>query len=127
MKSYGRTTIYANYTEEQILKANDSELDKIIIDILNNSASIHKNNKENSQYLKNFYYGDQDIKYKEKKTRKEINNKTVENWAYAIIQFKMAYLLGKPIQYVQLNDSGEAEISLLNKYVRYESKKAKDK
>lgn len=127
MKSYGRTTIYANYTEEEILKAKDSELDKIIIDILNNSASIHKNNKENSQYLKNFYYGDQDIKYKEKKTRKEINNKTVENWAYAIIQFKMAYLLGKPIQYVQLNDSGEAEISLLNKYVRYESKKAKDK
>lgn len=125
-KTYGRTTILANYTEKEILTAEEDRLDEIIIDILEKSSSIHLQNKNDSQYLKAFYYGDQDIKYKEKETRENINNKTVENWAYALIQFKEAYLLGKPIQYVQLNNSGEEEISLLNRFVRYENKKAKD-
>lgn len=77
-------------------------------------------------YLKAYFYGDQDIKNKVKYTREEINNKTVENWAYALINFKETFLLGKPIQYVQLNDAGEEEISKLNLYTRYENKKAKD-
>lgn len=125
-KTYGRTTILANYTENQLLEAQGARLDKIIIDILQNAAPIHDKNKIESIYLKEYYYGNQDIKYKEKKTRPEINNKTVENWAWEIINFKITYLLGKPIQYVQLNSAGEEEISMLNKYVRYENKKAKD-
>lgn len=128
MKTYGRTPILANFTEEQILDASKdlNKLDSIIIDILLNSKSLHDKNRFETLYLKGYYYGDQDIKYKEKKTRPEINNKIVENWAYACVDFKKTYLLGKPIQYVRLNDSSEEEISLLNKYVRYENKKAKD-
>lgn len=127
-KTYGRTTILANYTEEQILEASNdlSKLDKIIIDIISNSKSLHDKNKLETLYLKGYYYGDQDIKYKIKHTRPEINNKIVENWAYACVDFKKTYLLGKPIQYVRLNDCSEEEISTLNKYVRYENKKAKD-
>ena len=125
-KTYGRQTILANYTEKQLLEADDKKLDTIIIDILQNAAPIHDKNRIESIYLKEYYYGNQDIKYKEKKTRPEINNKTVENWAWEIINFKTTYLLGKPIQYVQLNSAGEEEISMLNKYVRYENKKAKD-
>lgn len=127
-KTYGRTTILANFTEDEILRASKDlpKLDTIINTILSNSDSIHEQNKLDTLYLKAYYYGDQDIKYKEKQTRPEINNKTVENHAYAIIDFKKTYLLGKPIQYVQLDDSGEEEISQLNKFVRYENKKAKD-
>ena len=127
-KTYGRTVLYANYTEKEILEASKdlNKLDKIIIDIIQKSKSFHTQNHDDCEYLKAYYYGDQDIKNKEKHTRPEINNKTVENWAYAIIDFKKTYLLGKPIQYVQLDNSGEEEISVLNKYCRYENKKAKD-
>lgn len=128
MKTFGRTTILANYTEEEILEASKdlNKLDSIIIDILGNAKAIHEKNKYEILYLKGYYYGDQDIKYKEKSTRPEINNKIVENWAYASIDFKKTFLLGKPIQYVRLNDKGEEEISLLNQYVKYENKTAKD-
>lgn len=126
MKTYGRTPILANITEDELLKLNSVELDKKIIEILLNAKPIHDNNRIETLYLKGYYYGDQDIKYKIKQTREEINNKLVENWAYACIDFKKTYLLGKPIQYVRLNDTAEEEISTLNKYVRYENKKAKD-
>ena len=126
MKTYGRTTILANYTENQLLSANDGELDNIIIEILENSKAFHEQNRDEIIYLKSYYYGDQDIKDKVKYTREEINNKIVENWAYASIDFKKTFLLGKPIQYVSVNDNAEEEISTLNKYVRFENKKAKD-
>lgn len=127
MKTYGRNTIYVKYTEDEILKA-DIELQKeIIIDIIENSQSIHEANKRETRYLKDYAAGMQDIYIeKVKHTRPEIDNRTVENWAYAFIDFKKSYLLGKPIQYVQLDDKGEQEIASLNKFVRYEQKKAKD-
>lgn len=129
-KTYGRTTIVANYTEDKILEAASKkdlkELDNIIIDILLNSKTFHEQNRNDTIYLKKYFYGDQDIKFKEKYTREEINNKIVENWAYACVDFKKTFLLGKPIQYVALNDISEEEISVLNKYVKFENKQAKD-
>ncbi len=128
MKTYGRTTLLANYTEQEILDAekNQNKLDEIIINILNNSLPLHKKNRIETLYLKAYYNGDQDIKYKEKHTREEINNIIVENWAYACVDFKKTFLLGKPIQYVSLDDGENEEISQLNKYLKYEDKKAKD-
>ena len=127
IKTYGRQTIYAPYTEEQFLQLKGDELYQKVIDIIEQAKSIHEKNHNDSVYLKNYLYGEQDIyRDKQKHTRPEIDNKTVENWAYAIVDFKKTYLLGKPIQYVQINDSSEDEISALNSYVRYENKKAKD-
>lgn len=128
MENYGRTTILANFTEQDILDASADlkKLDKIIAEIITNSNPIHEQNRKDMKYLKAYYNGDQDIKLKEKFTRPEINNKIVENWAYASVDFKKTYLLGRPIQYVRLNDSSEEEIANLNRYVRYENKKAKD-
>ena len=129
IKTYGRKTIYAPYTEEEFSNygKNNDKLYQRVIDIIQQSIEIHNTNKRETLYLKDYYYGNQDIYIEKKKhTRPEINNKTVENWAYAIIDFKKTYLLGKPIQYVQLDDASDEEISMLNKYVRYENKKAKD-
>jgi SPP1 family phage portal protein len=127
IKTYGRQTIYAPFTEEQFLNLKGKELFNSVIEIIEQSKSIHEKNHKDSLYLKAYLYGDQDIyREKQKLTRPEIDNKTVENWAYAIVDFKKTYLLGKPIQYVQIDDSGEEEISVLNSYVRYENKKAKD-
>ena len=127
IKTHGRITIYANTTEKELLSGTIEQIKAKIIDILQNSIPIHKQNKMETEYLKDYYRGKQDIYFeKQKLTRPDINNKSVENWAYAFIDFKKTYLLGKPIQYVQLNDAGEEEISKLNEYVRYENKKSKD-
>lgn len=130
MKTFGRQTIMANFEEEQLLtllsQKNYDELDTIIINILKQADGIHKQNKEETLYLKGYLYGNQDIKDKKKFTREEINNKTTENWVWAFVDFKKAHLLGKPIQYVQLNSAESKEISILNQYVRYAQKKAKD-
>ncbi len=122
MKTFGRTTIYANYTEKQLLEGTPEQREAKVLDILNNSIDIHSRNKSESIYLHRYLYGDQDIKNKKKLTRTEINNKGVENWAWAFMDWKKAFLLGKPIQYAPLNDVANEEISLLNSYNTYEDK-----
>ena len=126
MKTFGRTTLYANYTEKQLLEGTQTEKDNKVLDILTNSINFHETNKTESAYLIDYLYGDQDIKYKEKYTRTEINHKSVENWAWAFMDWKKAFLLGKPIQYAPLDNVGNQEISLLNKYNTFEDKDQKD-
>lgn len=122
MKTFGRTTIYANYTEAQLLSGSKEDQAIKVLDILSNSIDIHNHNKAESKYLIDYLYGDQDIKDKVKLTRTDINNKGVENWAWAFKDWKQAFLLGKPIQYAPLNDVANDEISKLNNYVSYENK-----
>ena len=122
MKTFGRTTCYANYTEEQLLFGTKKEIEAKVLDILKNSIDIHNKNKADSIYLMNYLYGDQDIKDKVKLTRTDINHTGVENWAYAFKDWKQAFLLGKPIQYAPLNNVSNEEITALNNYVNYENK-----
>ena len=126
MKTMGRFVPYANYTEEQLLSGTQTEKDNKVLDILKNSIALHELNKRDSRYLINYLYGDQDIKNKEKLTRPDINNKGVENWAWAFMDWKKAFLLGKPIQYAPLDNIANQEISTLNNYVTYEDKDQKD-
>lgn len=119
--------LYANITEKDLLAMEKEKQNETILKILSEVMPLHNANKIQCEYLKAFKDGMQDI-YSEKKklTRPEINNTTVENWAYALIDFKKCFLLGKPIQYTQTDDASTDEISMLNKYCKYESKKAKD-
>ena len=126
MATFGRCVIFANYTEKQLLSGNPEEIDAKVLDILTNSISFHEQNEADSKYLINYLYGDQDIKNKIKYTRTEINNKGVENWAWAFQDWKKAFLLGKPIQYAPLDDKANEEITKLNNYVIYENKDQKD-
>ena len=126
METHGRHTIYANYTEEQLLSGTQEEIEAKILDILENSIPLHEINKEESKYLKDYLYGIQDIRFKEKKTRTDINNTGVENWAWAFMDWKKAFLVGKPIQYAPLDDIANEEIAVLNKYNVFEDKDQKD-
>lgn len=127
METHGRTTIYANYTEEQLLSGTQTERDARVLDILNNSIDIHNKNRFETKYLIDYLYGIQDIKDKEKFSRPEINHKSVENWVWADQEFLKAFLLGKPIQYAPLNNVANEEITYLNNYVKYEGKHKLDK
>ena len=122
MKTFGRKTIFANYTEEQLLNGTKEQQEAKVLDILQNSVELHEINKTETIYLQNYLYGDQDIKDKKKYTRTDINNKGVENWAWAFQEWKKAFLLGKPIQYAPLDDKANEEIVTLNNYVSYEDK-----
>lgn len=88
MKTYGREVIYANYTEEELLKGDSAEVEAKVLDIVSNSIDLHNKNKGEIKYLQNYLYGDQDIKDKVKLTRVDINNKGVENWAWAFQDWK---------------------------------------
>lgn len=126
MKTYGRKTIYVNFTEKELLSMPVEQQNQKILEVLPTIIDIHETNKAETQYLWDYLIGIQDIKDKIKYTREEINNKTVENWCYAFVDFKKSWQLGEPMQYVMLNDSSNEEISRLNQFVRYEGKKAKD-
>lgn len=127
IKTYGRTVIYANTTEKALLSGTKEQIIEKVKDILINAIPIHDKNKAETRYLWDYYNGMQDIYTDKKKlTRTEIDHKVVENWAYAFVDFKKTFLLGKPIQYVQSDSSASEEISILNDYVKYENKKSKD-
>lgn len=126
MKTYGRKTIYANYTEDELLISDTNKLFNIVCDILKNSRDLHDLNRTETIYLINYYKGRQDIIDKTKKFRDDINHKVIENWAYAHIDFKKGWLLGKPIQYSLQGSRSSNEITALNNYCNYVNKKTKD-
>jgi len=125
-KTFGRNTIYANYTEKSLLRGTKEERNIRIVNIINASKATHEQNRAESVYLRGFMYGDQDIKFKEKFTRTEINNQTVENWCYAFIDWGKSFLLGEPLNYIPYDDISEKEIEVLNKFFKYEDKHSKD-
>lgn len=124
--NYGRQTVYINIDEKELLKLDDNKLKKVLAEYIPVIVDIHSQNKTKTRNLWDYYLGIQDIKDKVKHTRAEINNKPVENWAYALVDFKKAWQLGNPIQYVMINSSSSKEIEILNRYARNADKESKD-
>lgn len=115
---YGREQIFA----EEITDAN-------IRDVMQTVLLKHKKNKTQIEYLYNYYRGKQPILNREKEIRPEICNKIVENWANAIVSFKVGYLCGSPIQYVsgKSNDLLTDSIDKLNDFMADLGKSSLDK
>ncbi len=120
MLLFGRTIIYSS--EDEITRAN-------ILDVLNDAMITHNKNRNEIEYLYNYYRGNQPILNRVKKIRPEINNKVVENHALEIVDFKKGYVFGEPIQYVRRGegDGVSEQISVLNEFMFAEDKAAKDK
>ena len=96
---------------------------------LERAMRYHTTNREEIQYLWNYYCGKQPILQREKQVRPEICNKIVENRANEIVSFKVGYLCGEPIQYICRNgdDTVSEGISQLNEMMFSEDKAAQDK
>lgn len=114
----------------RVLHTDESEITrKNILKVLNKAFTDHSVNKNEIQYLYDYYRGKQPILGRAKDIRPEINNKLVENRASEIVSFKVGYLIGEPLQYV--NRSGNEKvtegINRLNEFVFAEDKSAKDK
>lgn len=118
----GRREIFTDYTE--ITKEN-------ICEVLNDAFADHNHNVGEIKYLQEYEKGVQPILDRVKEVRPEINNKVVENHAAEITAFKVGYVFGSPITFVQRanNENGVADdknIATLNEMMFEENKQAQD-
>lgn len=127
---FGRNKILLDIPSGKI----DSEQ---LINILNYSLRIHEVNRRQINYLYNYYRGDQPIIYRtDKVVRPEIDNRSVENWAKYVADFKNGFIWGEPIQLIknsdeednkEVSDGVDKQVLLLNKYYQSVEKHKKDK
>ena len=117
---HGRRVIYTDYP---VIDAGN------VIEVLNKTLFVHNSNSSDIQYLYDYYRGIQPVLERVKEIRPEINNKIVENRANEIVSFKVGYLMGEPVQYVNRSgkEAASGVINQLNEFVFAEDKAAKDK
>lgn len=120
MVSFGRTVIYT--PEKEVTSSN-------LLDVLGAALKTHLDNRQAIDYLYKYYRGYQPILKREKQHRPEICNRTLENHALEIVDFKKGYVFGEPLQYVRRGEDEEVgqAISSLNEYMASEDKSLKDK
>ena len=122
----GRREIFTDVKE--ITKENISK-------VLADAFEIHRQNVTEIKYLQDYERGDQPILNRIKEVRPEINNKIVENHAAEITAFKVGYVFGSPITFVQRasvdidGNTGTADdkkLAILNEMMFEEGKAAQD-
>lgn len=113
----------------QIFTDADEITDENVVEILQEVSMVHTVNADEIEYLYNYYKTNQPILARKKDVRPEICNKIVENRANEIVSFKVGYLMGEPVQYVNRTgkESATDGITRLNEFVFAEDKAAKDK
>lgn len=106
-----------------------------ICEVLKDAFSVHQTNAAEIEYLQNYEKGVQPILYREKEVRPEINFKIVENHAAEITAFKVGYVFGSPITFVQRasnditgpnGDVDDKKIAILNEMMFEEGKPSQD-
>lgn len=122
----GRREIFTDVKE-----INKENISKVLAD----AFEIHLLNVTEIKYLQEYERGVQPILNRLKEVRPEINNKVVENHAAEITAFKVGYVFGSPITFVQRasvdadGNNGEADdkkLSILNEMMFEEGKAAQD-
>ena len=103
---------------------------KNIIDALNLALKVHYENARNIRYLLDYHNGAQNILYREKDVRPDVDNKVVVNYANTFTRDIIGYTYGKPMQYVARRSDEDGtikeEVRLLNDYAEMNDKSASD-
>ena len=122
----GRREIFTDVRE--ITKENISK-------VLADAFEVHLRNVAEIKYLQAYERGVQPILKRVKEIRPEINNKVVENHAAEITAFKVGYVFGSPITFVQrasvdvngnTGETDDKKLSILNEMMFEEGKAAQD-
>lgn len=113
----------------KVLTDREKITDANVVEVLSDALSVHQANCTEIEYLEDYYRGIQDIRFREKEIRPEINNKVVMNIANEIVTFKTAFFMGSPMQYVAVggDDNISEQVQRLNKFMRAEDRDSKDK
>ena len=126
MELKGRKEIFTDVKE--ITKQNISK-------VLADAFETHLLNVTEIKYLQEYERGVQPILKRIKEVRPEINNKVVENHAAEITAFKVGYVFGSPITFVQRasvdidgnnGESDDKKLAILNEMMFEEGKAVQD-
>ena len=100
-----------------------------VVNVVNQAYLVHLMNREEIEYLWNYYKGKQPSLYRTREIRDELTAHIVENRANEIVTFKTGYLVGKPIKYISSASTDEVatSVSKLNDAMRVIGKKTKDR
>lgn len=100
-----------------------------VVKVLSSAYTTHLTNRDEIEYLYKYYKGEQEILGRTKEIRPEICSKITENRCNQIVNFRVGYTVGKPIQYVStINDDATSnDIARLNDLMRIAGKSSKDK
>ena len=100
-----------------------------VVRVLSSAYTTHLANRDEIEYLYKYYKGAQPVLERVKEIRPEICNQIIENRANQIVNFRVGYTVGKPIQYVSTvsDDSVSADIAKFNDLMRVAGKASKDK
>lgn len=101
-----------------------------VVEVIENKAFIkHLMNRHQIHYLYEYYKGKQPILNRVKERNAFINNKIVENRAKEIVDFKVGYVAGEPIQYISRTSDEKVSkaVALLNGLMLSEGKDIKDR
>ena len=103
--------------------------------VLQNAFPVHLVNETEIEYLQEYERGKQPILQRVKDVRPEINYKIVENHAAEITSFKVGYVFGSPITFVQRanvdakdkdGSKDDKRIAVLNEMMFEENKASQD-
>lgn len=90
--------------------------------VLRRAFVTHNTNADEINYLYHFYKGNQPILWRDDKiVRPEIDNRVVENWAKFIVDFKLGFIFGEPIQLIK-NSNASHMLSMLDQETSEEEK-----
>lgn len=126
---YGRENLFGRRmiltSETEITSAN-------VAKVVEQAFQTHLINRDEIDYLWNYYKGKQPSLFRSRELRPEISKHIVENRANQIVSFLTGYLLGKPIQYVSSTGGKETDdvsedIGKLNNAMRMVGKRTRDK
>lgn len=99
---------------------------KTIPTIINNALAIHRDNQDEIIELEKYYLGDQQILYRNKEQRPDINIMTVVNNAYATTRIINGIAYGNQVQIVPRKEEYLDEVNKFNEFCFNESKHLKD-
>lgn len=117
---YGRKEIFSDVSE--VTAEN-------VVDVIEKTMTVHRENRDQIDYLYRYKNGEQPIRFRKKEIRPEICNRIVVNRANEIVSFKDSYLMGKPVQYVGRGEGKRVSegIKTLNDYMYAAKKTSCDK
>lgn len=106
---------------QRIILDYDEVTPENVIEIMQKAQSIHSQNRQDCEYLINYFLGDQDILKRPAPETSNINNTTVVNYAYPITRQIVGYTFAGGVELVQNDMAKKESVNRLADYYSYEN------
>ena len=110
-----------NFGRKRIILDYDEVTPENVEEVLGKCLSTHASNKNDCQYLIDYFLGKQDILTRSEPKTSTINNTTVVNYAYPITREIVGYTFGNPIELVQNDIKYLDDVNKLSNIYNYEN------